>query len=113
MTGALTVYSIALKLDSRMAFEALILNRLGQLPKTRQPEWLRGLLVLGFVSECKTLRDVEPGVGRSAMGHRVVHQFRYDPAARQPGSDSRHRASADHESIRGRKPLAALRKVIG
>ena len=41
-----------------MALEAIILNRLECLPTARRQEWLRGLLVHGFRSECRALGGV-------------------------------------------------------
>ena len=45
-----------MQLDLRIALEAIILDRLERIPKTRRQEWLRGLLVQGFRSECQALR---------------------------------------------------------
>ena len=50
---------LTLHLDPRVAFEALILNRLERIPKSRRQEWLRGLLVQGFRQECQSLRVVQ------------------------------------------------------
>ncbi len=47
---------VVLQLDNRIALEAIILNRLERIPKTRRQEWLRGLLVQGFRQECQALR---------------------------------------------------------
>lgn len=47
---------IVLQLDSRVALEAIILNRLERIPASRRQEWLRGLLVQGFRAECQALR---------------------------------------------------------
>lgn len=49
---------IVLQLDPRIALEALILNRIERVPKARQQEWLRGLLVQGFQVECQVCREV-------------------------------------------------------
>ena len=48
---------IVLHLNTRMALEAIILNRLEMIPQTRRQEWLRGLLVQGFRLECQALRQ--------------------------------------------------------
>ena len=48
---------IVLHLNTRMALEAIILNRLESIPQTRRQEWLRGLLVQGFRGECQMLRQ--------------------------------------------------------
>ena len=42
---------VVLQLDTRIALEAIILNRLERIPKARRQEWLRGLLVQGFRQE--------------------------------------------------------------
>ena len=47
---------VALQLDTRIALEAIILNRLQRIPANRRQEWLRGLLVQGFRQECQALR---------------------------------------------------------
>ena len=48
---------IVLHLNTRMALEAIILNRLENIPQPRRQEWLRGLLVQGFRLECQALRQ--------------------------------------------------------
>jgi len=58
-TVASIAQRIALELDGAIAFEALILTRLAQLPTTRHQEWLRGLLVRGFQRECRGLRSIQ------------------------------------------------------
>ena len=58
---------IALQLDPRVAFEALILNRLERIPEGRRQEWLRGLLVQGFRQECQSLRVVQDEVDPQPM----------------------------------------------
>ena len=47
---------VALQLDTRIALEAIILNRLLRITANRRQEWLRGLLVQGFRQECQALR---------------------------------------------------------
>ena len=47
---------VALQLDTRIALEAIILNRLQRIPANRRQEWLRGLLVQGFRQECQAPR---------------------------------------------------------
>ena len=49
-------YRLVLHLDPRMTLESMVLNQLDRIPKTRRQEWLRGLLVKGFSSECLALR---------------------------------------------------------
>ena len=57
MTKARSRNRIVLHLSTRIALEAIILNRLEKIPHTRRQEWLRGLLVQGFCLECQALRQ--------------------------------------------------------
>ena len=52
---------VVLQLDTRIALEAIILNRLQRMPVNRRQEWLRGLLVQGFRQECQVLRGMTDG----------------------------------------------------
>jgi hypothetical protein len=52
---------VVLQLDTRIALEAIILNRLQLIPKARRQEWLRGLLVQGFRQECQALQGMSGG----------------------------------------------------
>ncbi|GAB3100442.1 hypothetical protein G8770_04330 [Aestuariicella hydrocarbonica] len=49
-----------LSLDTRVPLEAVVLQRLYRLPKGRQTEWLRQLLLVGFRSECQTGKPLAP-----------------------------------------------------
>jgi len=104
-------YRIALQLDTRIALEAIILNRLQLIPQARRQEWLRGLLVQGFRQECQALqgmadvRKTQPAMAfaprldgpmKSAAVNPVTAPVEPLPAA---GTNS--------------KPFAALGKVIG
>lgn len=111
---------IDLQLNVAFAFEALILKRLLNLPKMRQNEWLRGLLVLGFQHECaaiKSMQCTEEASSDSAWQHNIIAQP-LTSAAKQHG------AMDQPESIPERIPaaiqrsgntvsFAALRKVVG
>ena len=113
---------IALKLDVSIAFEALILNRLRRLPERRRTEWLRGLLVQGFQSECRALRKLQRAGRTGADAPRDQ-----DVAARQSASAVNHQSPAPRPKTRPRAEaavmkahdsgnvvsFAALRKVIG
>jgi len=120
---------IALQLDPRVAFEALILNRLERIPDVRRREWLRGLLVQGFRHECQLLRVVQdelvPQPMRPPQGQGVsTRQPRTAFAAwlAQPSAPSAPPATetettpvaveANNATVQG-KPFAGLRKVIG
>ena len=57
---------ITLRLDPEMLLEGLLLERLGGLPKHRRPDWLRSLLVSGFLQEGRVLREIRKGTGGPA-----------------------------------------------
>lgn len=113
---------IVLQLDLAIPFEALILNQLQRYPATRQAEWLRGLLVQGFLCECRALHWVQATEGSSVAPRATIDA----PAARPaislvndpPVSGLPARPSTetpDAAEAKGTEPLgfAALRKVIG
>ena len=107
-------HRIVLQLDERIALEAIILNRLERLPAVRRQEWLRGLLVQGFRSECQTLRGAPDDAQRrsaTAFKNRMVGESQKSgshpepkPAVVKVGPSQANVAS---------KPFAALGKVIG
>ena len=93
--------TVLIALDTRMTFEALILNRLVALPVERRQTWLRELLVNGFCQYCAGLRAAEQGAARPPFGVVVTSQ-------RNPSMPT-----AQLPSAGPRKPFAALRQVIG
>jgi hypothetical protein len=110
-----------LQLDARMAFEALILQRLQRIPTGRRQEWLRGLLVQGFLAECRQRGEAEGGtcdrVGaatrrpNSAFAGWLTERaptLHAPRAEKLDPSDSQRPAVAPNA-----KPFAHLRKVIG
>ena len=107
-------HRIVLQLDLRMALEAIIVNRLERLPATRRQEWLRGLLVQGFRSECQALRGApDAATGRPVAGFsnwkagetpKPVSLTAQEPVFVQP---------SEAQATRANKPFAALGKVIG
>ncbi len=110
----------SLTLDPRMPFDALIVNRLERLPDARQHEWLHGLLVQGFLYECRQLRELEgegaarqPAPPARASVHRVP-AIDTGSAAAAASTPSRPAVSAiDKRCADGAISLAMLRKVIG
>jgi len=117
---------VFLQLDTRVAFEALILNRLERVPEGRRQEWLRGLLVQGFRYECQSLRiaqdELDPrqierpqeqGVSmskpRSAFAAWLAEPVSQSDAATRtiPVAVEENRPGSQG------KPFAGLRKVIG
>jgi hypothetical protein len=113
---------ITLQLDVAIAFEALILNRLLRLPKTRREDWLRGLLVQGFQHECRALRKLQRArqTGCDATRTQNIATHPYVSAAEQqsplpqakaaPGTKS---AAINAQHCGNTVSFAALRKVIG
>ncbi len=113
---------LCLQLDPRMAFEALILWRLQRVPKGRRQEWLRGLLVQGFLDECRLRRkaDGEASAPQRAATPRQGTAFagwltESSPAKQPPPAvivdrcDPPRPAAVDTKN----KPFAHLCKVIG
>jgi len=102
---------VVFQLDTRIALEAIILNRLQRIPTNRRQEWLRGLLVQGFRQECQALRGMSDEIQdtpamtfaprlEGTMKSSAVTQVKV-PVVSSPTA-----GPAD-------KPFAALGKVIG
>ena len=106
-------YRIVVNLDPRIALEAILLNRLERIPTARRQEWLRGLVVQGFRSECLALRGVPENGERCSMTAFTQwlageSQRPMTSKAEQPSPRTRlPQAKADG------KPFAALGKVMG
>ena len=117
---------IALQLDPRVAFEALILNRLERIPEGRRQEWLRGLLVQGFRQECQSLRvvqdEVDPQPVRPPQGHvastrqprTAFAAWLAQPIASSDAANNTTQVAVEVNTAAGQgKPFAGLRNVIG
>ena len=117
---------IVLQLDTRVRFEALILNRLERVPEGRRQEWLRGLLVQGFRYECQSLRIAQdeldprqiertPGQGVSTSQPKSAFAAWLAEPVSQPDTTTRTLPMAVEANSAGGvgKPFAGLRKVIG
>jgi len=107
-------HRVVLQLDSRIALEAIILNRLERIPATRRQEWLRGLLVQGFRTECQALRGATGCAERSptpeVSSTRVAESTPFiSPPASRPAVATPVPSPVDTAC----KPFAALGKVIG
>jgi hypothetical protein len=114
MAKATPGHRIVLQLDPRVALEAIILNRLERIPTTRRQEWLRGLLVQGFRSECQALRSAPEDAQRSptlAFKNRMAGKSQKPVSLPEPepGVVKGKPLQAKPAS----KPFAALSKVIG
>jgi len=104
-------YQLNLVLDFRVALEAVLIQRLKQQPKSRQQEWLRRLLVLGFREECSSLQQASCSTTRPAASTAARGLMHADRA-----NDIVDRAPVQHvktvKPVHG-KPLAVLQKVLG
>lgn len=106
-------HRITLQLDTRIALEALILNRMERIPKARRQEWLRGLLVQGFRAECRALRDV-PGVPESSPASTFSGWLTKDSPRPVVVPEKSWLMTVEQDAVTDtRKPFAGLSKVIG
>lgn len=104
-------YQLTLVLDFRVALEAVLIQRLKQQPKSRQQEWLRRLLVLGFREECSSLQQASGSTKRpvaSAVVSGLTHAERADNTVDTAPVPSVKTVTSAHD-----KPLAMLQKVLG
>ncbi len=105
---------LVLQLDLRITLEAIISNRVELIPATRRQEWLRGLLVQGFLLESQTLRGAPDDAKR-----RSTAAFTYQMAGASQRSVNRPLLESAEVKVRPAqasatsKPFAALGKVIG
>ena len=114
MAKAKTGHRVVLWLDLRITLEAIILNRLERIPATRRQEWLRGLLVQGFRSECQALRSATDDARRSpatAFTHWMASQSQ--KSASLPAPEPVVVKVKPSPAKPASKPFAALGKVIG
>jgi hypothetical protein len=114
MAKAKTVHRLVIYLDTRIALEAVLLNRQERLPAARRQEWLRGLLVQGFFDECQALRGVpDNGTHRPSMAftHRMTGKTQQRLTTRDQESMAMKEQSPPNNAAG--KPFAALGNVIG
>lgn len=111
-----------------MLVEALILDRLATLPKRRHPDWIRSLLVQGFLAERRVDRRLSATKSDTAVGRRQVpntpragftfgdwvsRSTRPQPMA---GTDREAPQTVRQCPVRpdaGDRPFAHLRRVVG
>jgi len=103
---------IVLQLDSRIALEAIILNRLERIPASRRQEWLRGLLVQGFRTECQALRGATGSTERRPASEAADAKDDEPKQSISPPAPMPVVANPLPANTFG-KPFAALGKVIG
>lgn len=112
MANASAYKRIVVHLDLCMSLEANILNQYERLPKRRRAEWLRRLLVQGYLAECQALpasphraaRRSIPAVTRSEVTKPTI-----SPSAARPAVAAPLPVPPDS----GGKPFVGLAKVIG
>ncbi|MCP5129159.1 MAG: hypothetical protein H6985_06200 [Pseudomonadales bacterium] len=129
--AANALQQICILLDTRIPLEAMVLQRLYRLPKERQSEWLRQLLLTAFRSECQVLKS-EPPLSARAPLRRPPDLNSYKPGKRasdqasqqtsktvaSPSNDSHsstHRLESTSPTSMAdtAKPFTHLRRVIG
>ena len=120
---------ICILLDTRIPLEAMVLQRLYRLPKDRQSEWLRQLVLTAFRSECQVLKS-EPTLSARASLRRPLDLSHAKPGQRESDmagqQTSKTVASPSNDSLTHRmdrscstsvadpaKPFTHLRRVIG
>ena len=104
---------LTLQLDTRIALEAIILNRIERVPAQRRQEWLRGLLVQGFRAECQLLRTTaverETSQPMAFSGWLAVDS----PRQSQHSPSTVSSAAPIATPTTNGKPFAGLGRVIG
>ena len=127
--AANALQQICILLDTRIPLEAMVLQRLYRLPKDRQSEWLRQLVLTAFRSECQVLKSEPPlSVGASLRRHPDLNGPQPGKRASDQTSQqaSKTVASPSNDSLTHRmdrscstsvadpaKPFTHLRRVIG
>jgi hypothetical protein len=107
-------HRVVLQLDPRIALEAIILNRLERIPTTRRQEWLRGLLVQGFRSECQVFRGAsDDAKRRSAPAFTNWMAGESQRSGSHPEPEPTIVKVKPSQTSPASKPFAALGKVIG
>ncbi|MET0063947.1 MAG: hypothetical protein ABW176_16810 [Candidatus Thiodiazotropha endolucinida] len=115
MAKAKSRHRITLQLEPRVALEAIILNQLERIPSTRRQEWLRGLVVQGFLIERRALQGV--AVERTSRIGAGFPDWLAGKLSRQAASPKREPMPAavigNDAAHDAKKPFAQLRRVIG
>lgn len=128
MTGP-SVQRLCIRLDPAMLLEGVLLERLALVPKARRQEWLRGLLVQGYLWEARTSRGVRSddefgslGAGQAqnkvpasatAFAGRLTRPRPAMPRTMPQGGGPPRAVPTTPSKPTAGKPFAHLRKVIG
>ena len=115
---------LSITLDPGLVLERLILRRLAALQRKRGQDWIRSLLVHGFLAEGRWLRSGEPGGSHSSVP--VEPAVPTTPFSRwlqgahdnggsdqEPSPRSAEAPTTSPSTSSNAKPFAHLRKVIG
>ena len=114
MASAKHVHRLVLQLDLRIALESIIVNRVERIPPTRRQEWLRGLLVQGFRSECQALRGApDDAKGLPTMAFKTRMTGEAPKIVTLPAPEPAVVKGKPSQANAASKPFAALGKVIG
>ena len=120
---------ITIRLDPMMLVEGLIGDRLDEMPKARRQEWLRSLLVVGYLQEARVFSALQDkhathadaplnGIRKNCIPPsnyaRWFGQSRHQTDVPSDGRDTQilDELQTPRASVSG-KPFATLRKVIG
>jgi len=123
---AATQQRLNIILDTRIPLEAMILNRLQRLPQRRRNDWLRGLLLTGFNTECQMIKSQTSSIPQQegdTDDRRFLHwrMPAMRSGARRSNSDASP-GSGDQQSVEkaqscpsthSEKLFAQLKNVIG
>ena len=115
---------LSITLDPGLVLERLILRRFADLPRKRGQDWLRSLLVQGFLAEGRWLRTVEPGGGEDRAPYApaipatpfsrwLERSHANDRTDLEPKPRSVAAPTTPPSTSSNAKPFAHLRKVIG
>ncbi|MDZ7753264.1 MAG: hypothetical protein U5S82_16830 [Gammaproteobacteria bacterium] len=118
---------ISVSLDPAILVEALIMAHLEALPKRRHPDWIRALLVQGFLAERRIARQLDGSASTGPDRERQTPQPPQSPRrgfvfSAGLGQAPKPRPSGDTQAPMSPetpprpatgKPFAHLRKVVG
>ena len=119
---------VSVQLDPGMLIEALILERLNTLPKRRHQDWIRTLLVQGFLAENRVNRQLSGKAAESPVRRQRVprsHGSGFDlgdwhlrsvnskPVVSASPDVPKEASPRPVKDSGAEKPFAHLRKVVG
>ena len=114
----------SLTLDPSLVLERMILSRLSELKRKRGHDWLRALLVQGFLAEGQWLRrerqsgggcaaPAEARIPTTPFANWLAHASVPTRRAPEPAPGAVRQTVTVIEPATGSKPFAHLRNVIG